>query len=60
MDWLQDHYKDLAALYAGIVTVASIIVRLIPTLPEGHWTLPLVRFIAKFVALNNSVGKRPE
>lgn len=57
MDWIVANYQALLALYASVVTIASIIVKLIPTLPEDSRFLPLVKFLAKFVALNT---KTPE
>lgn len=52
MDFINAHYKDIAAIYASIVTIVSIIVKLIPTLPANSPYLPLVKWVAKFVALN--------
>lgn len=50
--WVKEHWDELAAIYSGIVTITSIIVKLIPPLPQGHWALPIVKFLARFIALN--------
>jgi len=58
--WIQTHWVDIAAVYAGIVAVASIIVRLTPTLKDDTVLLAITKFIAKYLALNvNAPDSRP-
>jgi hypothetical protein len=53
--------KDLVSLYFAIVAIATILVRVIPTLKDKSIWLPVIKFIAKYIALNtNSPAKRPE
>jgi hypothetical protein len=47
MEW-----KDIAELICAIVGLASLIVKLTPTLKDDNWLLPIVKFIGKFVALD--------
>lgn len=54
IQYIQDHWADIAKIYASIVTIASLLIKVIPPLPPGHWALPIVKFLAKFVALNTS------
>jgi len=58
--WFQNHWTDLVAIYTGIVAVASIIVRLTPTLKDDTILLNMIKFIAKYLALNtNAPTSRP-
>lgn len=55
--WVQDNWVQIAAIYSGIVTVASIIVKLTPSLKDDTILLAIIKFIAKYLALNT---KAPE
>ena len=60
LTWIQNHSGDLLALYTGIVTVASIIVKLTPTLKDDDVLLKIIKWIAKYLALNtNAPISRP-
>lgn len=52
--WFQDNAKDLLLIYTGLVTVASIIVKLTPTLKDDNWLLSFIKFMSKFIALNRT------
>lgn len=54
--WFQNHWVDLAAMYAGLVTVATIFVRLTPTLKDDTWLLAFTKWVAKYVALARTVN----
>ena len=45
-------WKEVAELIAAIIGVASLIVKLTPTLKDDNWLLPIVKFIGKFIALD--------
>lgn len=63
VNWTIAHWGDILAIYAGVVTVASIIVKLTPTLKDDTILLTIVKFVAKYIALNTNspAGKdRPE
>lgn len=49
------NWAKYAELIAAIIGVASIIVKLTPTLADDNVLLPIVKFIAKFIALNKTV-----
>jgi hypothetical protein len=58
--WFQAHWQELVAIYTGIVTVASIIVKLTPTLADDNFLLGIVKWVAKYLALNtNAPTSRP-
>jgi len=52
VQWVQTHWVDILAIYAGIVTVASIIVKLTPSTADDAVLAKIVNFIGKFIALN--------
>ena len=57
IDW-----SAIAELIAAIIGVASLIVKLTPTLKDDNILLPIVKFIGKFIALDKygpSEVKRP-
>lgn len=53
--WLQTNWDNILALYAGLVAVASIIVKLTPTLADDTWLLAVIKFMSRYIALNRSV-----
>ena len=53
--YVQDNWLALSQAIAGIIGAASIIVKLTPTLKDDNFFLPIVKFIGKYIALNNSV-----
>ena len=58
--WIQTHWTEIMEIYAGIVAVASIIVKLTPTLKDDTVLLAIIKWIAKYVALNtNAPTARP-
>jgi len=57
LSWLKTNWVVVAQVYAAIVTLASIIVKLTPTLRDDTILLAIIKFIAKYLALNT---KAPE
>jgi hypothetical protein len=59
--WFQLNFANVVQLYLAVVGVASIIVKLTPTLKDDTVLLNITKFIAKFVALNiNTPTDRPK
>jgi hypothetical protein len=58
--WFQAHWVDIIAIYTGVVGVASIIVKLTPTLKDDTFLLSIIKFIAKYLALNTNAPKASE
>lgn len=50
--WFQGNGKDLVLIYTSLVTVASIVVKLTPTLKDDDMLKGVIKFIGKFIALN--------
>ena len=54
-NWFIAHWADILAVYTGLVTVASIIVKWTPTLNDDNALLSVIKFIARFIALDRTV-----
>lgn len=52
IDAIVNNWKSIAELIAAIIGVASIIVKLTPTLKDNNILLPIIKFIGKFIALD--------
>jgi len=52
LNWLQTNSGDLWIIFASVVTVASIIVKMTPTLKDDNYLKSLIKFIGKI-----SLGK---
>jgi hypothetical protein len=51
-NWCVANWGDILAIYAGIVTVASIIVKLTPTIADDTALKSVIRFVGRYIALN--------
>lgn len=52
VNWIVAHIDDIIAIYLGLVGVASIIVKLTPTLKDDTILKSIIRFIGRYIALN--------
>lgn len=50
--WFQANWQSLVAIYTGLVTVASIVVKLTPTLKDDDALKGVIKFVGKYIALN--------
>ena len=50
--WLVAHSAELVAIYLGLIGVASIIVKLTPTLKDDTVLKAIISFTGKYIALN--------
>jgi hypothetical protein len=59
--WFQTNWVNIIAIYTSIIGAASIIVKLTPTLRDDTILLDIVKFVAKYIALNtNAPVERPK
>lgn len=56
MTWIMEHWKDILAVIGGIVTVASIIVKLTPTQKDDNVLAKIIKILAA-LSLYNPDGK---
>jgi len=54
-DWIQTYYQEVIAIYGLLVAVASIIVKLTPTLKDDGFLLKITKFVSTYIALNRGV-----
>jgi len=52
IDAIVANWKQIAEVIAAVIGLASIIVKLTPTLKDDNILLPIIKFISKFIALN--------
>ena len=52
--YIQLHWAEIAQIYLQIIGVASIIVKLTPTLKDDDVLKNIIRFIGKYLALNRT------
>ena len=50
--WLQAHWLEIIAAYTSLIGGASILVQLTPTLKDDNALKAVIKFVAKFIALN--------
>ena len=53
--WIQAHWGDIAGVIAYIIAIASIIVKITPTLKDDSALLGVIKFLGKYIALNKTV-----
>ena len=52
INWFVENWDDVIAIYLGIIGVASIIVKLTPTLKDDTILKNIIKFVGKYIALN--------
>ena len=57
--WITTNWDDVIKVYLSIVGLASIIVKLTPTLADDDVLKGIIRFLGKYVALNTNKGTGP-
>ena len=61
IDYIVTNWAQIAQIIAAIIGVASLIIKLTPTLSDDNALLPIIKFIGKFIALNKySPEERPD
>jgi flavodoxin len=53
--WVTTHWAEIAQVIAAIIGVASIIVKLTPSLKDDTMLQKIIAFIGKYIALNKTV-----
>ena len=58
ISFIQNHWDELLAIIGGIVSVASIIVKLTPTTKDDNVLNAIVNFLAKFSIVNTKEDQK--
>ena len=53
-NWIKDNWTTITGIVAYAVTIASIIVKITPTLKDDNILLGVIKFLGKYIALNRS------
>ena len=56
IEFVQNNWVEIVAVYGSIVTIASLIVKFTPTLKDDNALKAVVSFIGKYIALNSTKG----
>jgi hypothetical protein len=54
--WFTTNWVNIIAIYSGVVAVASIIVKLTPTIKDNEILEAIIKWVAKYLALNRNVN----
>ena len=52
LEWVALHWMQIAEAYLAVVGVASLIIKITPTVKDDLWLKKYLRFTGKFIALN--------
>lgn len=52
MEWINAHWKDILAIIGGVVTVASLIVKLTPTQKDDAFLAKVIKVLAALSLCN--------
>ena len=58
ISFIQNHWDELLAIIGGVVSVASIIVKLTPTTKDDNVLNTIVNFLAKLSIVNTSLDQK--
>lgn len=56
LQWFQSNWVNIVAVYTALVTAASIIVKITPTLKDDTALLAVIKWIAKYIALARTIN----
>lgn len=60
IDWLLTNWSNILEIVAYIISAATIIVQLTPTLKDDAFLKKVIQFIGKFIALNKTISKEEQ
>jgi len=53
--WIKANWVDIANVVTAIIALASIIVKITPTVKDNEILEKIIKFLAKYIALNRTV-----
>ena len=53
--WIKANWVDIANVVTAIIALASIIVKITPTVKDNEILENIIKFISKYIALNRTV-----
>lgn len=58
ISFIQNHWDELLAIIGGVVSIASIIVKLTPTTKDDNVLNTIINFLAKLSIVNTSLDQK--
>ncbi len=58
LTFIQNHYDELLAIIGGVVSIATIIVKLTPTDKDNKVLEKIINFLAKFSIINTKEDQK--
>ena len=58
LTFIQNHYDELLAIIGGVVSIATIIVKLTPTNKDNKVLEKIINFLAKFSIINTKEDQK--
>lgn len=58
LTFIQNHYDELLAIIGGVVSIATIIVRLTPSTRDNEVLEKIINFLAKFSIINTKEDQK--
>lgn len=58
LTFIQNHYDELLAIIGGVVSIATIIVKLTPTDKDNKVLKKIINFLAKFSIINTKEDQK--
>ena len=58
ISFIQNHYDELLAIIGGVVSIASIIVKLTPSTRDNEILEKIINFLAKFSIINTKEDQK--
>lgn len=58
ISFIQNHWDELLAIVGGVVSIASIIVKLTPTTKDDNVLNTIINFLAKLSIVNTSLDQK--
>jgi hypothetical protein len=55
VSWFQANWASITTVVAYVIAIASIIVKMTPTLKDDNILLGVIKFLGKWIALNKTV-----
>ena len=55
--WVQANWVNIVSIITSVIGVASIIVKMTPTLKDDSILLGIIKFLGKYIALNKTVAE---
>ena len=58
LTFIQNHYDELLAIIGGVVSIATIIVKLTPSTRDNEVLEKIINFLAKFSIINTKENQK--